>query len=122
MDVAIEILGQQGSPDELRSLRQWMVEEEALRGRVRLVSAAPEPGALGGVVETLAIALAPGGVATALASVVITWIRRRTGNVVVKISEPGGKTYELSADNVRILSAEDLQEIAGKLARDLGDE
>ncbi|WP_410676970.1 effector-associated constant component EACC1 [Amycolatopsis sp. cmx-4-68] len=121
MDVAIEVANHQGGPDDLHSLRQWMAEEDALRGRVRLVPAAPEPGALGGVVETLTIALGPGGVATALAGVLITWIRRRAGNVVVKVSEPGGKAYEFSASNVRTLSAEDLKEITEKLARDLGD-
>lgn len=120
MDVAIE-LNSRGSTDDLHSLRQWIVDDDVLRGRVRLVNTPPELGTLGGVVETLAVALAPGGMATALASVLITWIRRRTGNVIMRITEPDGRSYEISASNVRTLSADEIKEITAQLARDLGD-
>jgi hypothetical protein len=119
VNLAIEVEGRHGRTDEVRSLRQWMVEDDELRGRVRFVTAPPEPGTLGGVAETLMIALGPGGVATALASVLITWIRRRTGNVTVKITKPDGVKYELSTDTMRSLSADDLKEITARLARDL---
>jgi len=122
VDVAIEVQTGLADAGDVRSLRQWMVADEMLRGRVRVSTAPPDHGTLGGVVETLTVALGPGGVATALASVLISWIRRRTGNVSVKISKPDGASYEFSATNIRSLSGVELQEVTAKLARHLDGE
>ncbi|MEV5506657.1 effector-associated constant component EACC1 [Streptomyces orinoci] len=121
MDVAIEVRGQR-SGDELRSLCEWLVADERLRGRVRLDIAPPVPGTLGSALETLSVAVGPGGVATALASVLITWIRRRTGSVSLKVSKPDGSTYELNAAPVRGLTATEVRELAGELAQRLAPE
>lgn len=86
--------------DELRSLREWLVADEELRGRVRLSEAAPAPGTLGSVVDTLVVALGPGGVATATASVLIAWIRRRKSDVTIKGTRQDGSSFELHATNV----------------------
>ena len=40
---------------------------------------------------------------TALASVVIAWLRRRTGSVAVRLTRPDGSLVELAADRVRAL-------------------
>jgi membrane-associated two-gene conflict system component 1 (EACC1) len=66
VDVTVTAVGSQ-TADELRSLRQWPVAEEELRGRVRLVERAPEPGMLGALTDTLTVALGPGGVAAVFA-------------------------------------------------------
>jgi hypothetical protein len=100
VDVLIEVEARRPA-DEVRSLRQWLLDENALRGRVRLVEPPVTPGTLGSVVETLAVALGPGGVATAAASVLIAWIRRRTGDVTLKVTQPDGSSFELSATNVQ---------------------
>lgn len=121
MDLTIEVQARRAA-DELRSLRAWMVAEDALRGRVRLVAAAPGPGTLGSVVETLAVTLGPGGVATALASVLITWIRQRTGNVKFRISKPDGTSCEFSATYVSGLSASEVQKMIAALSRCIEEE
>ena len=54
--------------------------------------------------------------ATAFASVLVAWIRRRAGSVTVKVTRPGGATFELTAERVRELNAEDLQKQAAQLA------
>src|SRR5215813_8465127 len=80
VEVTITALGE--GPAELRSLREWLVREEELRGRVTLIEPAPRPGTLGSVVESLLVMLGPGGTATALASVLITWIRHRSHEAI----------------------------------------
>jgi hypothetical protein len=116
--VVVEVVGDR-SADELRSLRDWLVAEEELRGRVRLELPPPEPGALGSAVEALTVALGPGGVATAAASVLISWLRRRTGNVSVKVVRPDGTSTEFSATNVSGLDATEVRRIAAELSRSL---
>lgn len=68
------------SAPALRSLHSWLVKEPQLKGRVRLAPGVPEPDRLGPGLDAVLIALGPGGVATAVASVAIAWIRRQTGS------------------------------------------
>ncbi|MEV8322320.1 hypothetical protein [Kitasatospora sp. NPDC056731] len=107
------------SADGVRSLRQWLVEEDQLRGRVQLAEAPPAPGTLGAVLDTLTVVLGPGGVATAVASVLISWIRRQRGNVSVKVIRPDGTVTELSATHVSGLEALQVRQLAAELSRSL---
>ncbi|MGY2119316.1 effector-associated constant component EACC1 [Nocardia gipuzkoensis] len=88
--------------DSLRALRTWLVGEDLLRGRARVVTSPPPEGALGSTVETLAIALAPGGAVTVLASALITWIRRQRGDITLKVVRPDGASVEFSGANARL--------------------
>ncbi|MBH0776470.1 effector-associated constant component EACC1 [Nocardia bovistercoris] len=88
--------------DSLRALRTWLVGEDLLRGRARAVTSPPPEGALGSTVETLAIALAPGGAATVLASALVTWIRRQRGDITLKVVRPDGASVEFSGANARL--------------------
>jgi hypothetical protein len=116
--ITIEVAGDRAA-DEFRSLRDWLVAEEELRGQVRLELPPPDPGALGSVVEALTVALGPGGVATAAASVLISWLRRRTGNVSVKVVRTDGTSAEFSATHVSGLNATEVQRITADLSRSL---
>ncbi|MFE5587624.1 hypothetical protein [Kitasatospora sp. NPDC056531] len=87
--------------DELRSLRTWLTDVDELRGRVTSVESPPVPGTLGPVLDALAVALGPGGAATALATAVISWIRQRRGEVTLKISRPDGASVEISGKRVQ---------------------
>jgi hypothetical protein len=118
VDVSVVIAGD-GAGDELRSLRAWLVEEDELRGRVRLRQRPPEPDELGAVDDVLIVALGPGGVATVLASVLITWIRHRTGDVTVKLTRPDGTSVDVTAKHVRGLAAADVQTLTTELSRSL---
>ncbi|WP_461006533.1 effector-associated constant component EACC1 [Streptomyces capparidis] len=111
-----------GAADELRSLHGWLVAEEELRGRVRLVQSAPPPGALGSVPETLAVVLAPGGASAVLASAVIAWMRHRTGEVVCKLTRPDGSSVEVSAQRVRGTDVAQVRELVSELAETLVDD
>ncbi|MDH6579121.1 hypothetical protein [Kitasatospora sp. MAP5-34] len=108
-----------GSADDVRSLRQWLVAEDELRGRVVLAETPPPPGALGAVVDALTVALGPGGVATAIASVLISWIRRQRGSVSVKVTRPDGTVTELSATHVSGLEPARLRELTAELSGSL---
>lgn len=109
------------SADELRSLREWLLGADVLRGQVRFVEPPPAPGTLGSVVETLAVALGSGGASTATASVLIAWIRRRTSDVELRVTRQDGSSYELTATNVPDMDATAVDELAKWLSAG-GDE
>ncbi|MET8630553.1 hypothetical protein ABZW30_43805 [Kitasatospora sp. NPDC004669] len=110
MDVTLAAAGGQGA-DELRSLRAWLTDVDELRGRVTSVESPPVPGTLGPVLDALAVALGPGGVATALATAVFSWIRQRRGEVTLKISRPDGASVEISGKRVQGLDDRMIREL-----------
>jgi hypothetical protein len=102
--------GSAGSADaDIADLAAWLEAEDELRGRVRREPAAVPDGALGATIAQLALSLGSGGAVTAMASVLIAWLRRRTGSVSVILTRPDGSRVELSADRVRALDAAALQ-------------
>lgn len=114
----MEVTGER-SADELRSLRQWLVAEESLRGRVRLVSGPPPEGTLGAGLDALMVALGNVGAFTGFATVAVTWLKRRAGRMEVKITRADGSTVVVSSDLVLPQTAQELRETADRLARDL---
>jgi Effector Associated Constant Component 1 len=96
------------SSDELRSLRTWLLGEAELRGRVGIVERSPDVGELGALPEALTIALGPGGVAAAVASALIAWVRHRTSDVVLRMTFANGTSVELDGRRLRRLSATDV--------------
>ncbi|WP_310887650.1 effector-associated constant component EACC1 [Streptomyces shenzhenensis] len=118
VDVRVEVTGER-SADELRSLREWLVAEESLRGRVRLVARPPSEGTLGTGLDALVIALGNVGAFTGFATVAVTWLKRRAGRMEVKITRPDGSTLVVSSDLVLPQTAQELRETADRLTRDL---
>ncbi|MGH3621934.1 MAG: effector-associated constant component EACC1 [Sciscionella sp.] len=119
MDVTIGVAGRDAAVGELRSLFSWLVQEEELRGRVKLVETAPEPGTLGGWPEALVVALGQGGAITVLASAVIAWIRHRTSEVTCTLTRPDGTSVTVAAARVRradlVNVGEFVEQVAGAL-------
>ncbi|MGA5824141.1 effector-associated constant component EACC1 [Kitasatospora sp. NPDC094028] len=113
MEVTILCTGEVGT-DGAASLRQWMLTERELAGRVRLVHAPPEPGTLGTVATMLEV-LGPGGVATAVASALIAWLRRRVGDVKVKATRSDGASITLTSTNVRNLDPDGVARVLGEV-------
>lgn len=101
---------------EAGDLAAWLAAEDELRGCVGRVPAAVPAGALGAGLSQLAVSLASGGTATALASTVIAWLRRRNGPVTVRVIRPDGSTIEMRADRVREMSADALGVLADQMA------
>jgi hypothetical protein len=72
--------------DELRSLLDWLRQEDDFRGRVRLSSVVPEPGHMGGISDSLSVALGSGGAVTGLAASISVWLKHRRSDLTVEIS------------------------------------
>ncbi|MGH4002440.1 MAG: effector-associated constant component EACC1 [Pseudonocardiaceae bacterium] len=99
----------------MQSLEAWLAGHEELRGRLRLVATAPQPDTMGSVAEMLIITMGPAGVATAVASVLISWIRRQSGKVSVNVTRPDGAEITLTAEHVRGLTTEEVRSIVIQL-------
>ncbi|MEU3221354.1 hypothetical protein [Streptomyces sp. NPDC006971] len=99
------VLSVSGGAAQTADLAAWLDEEDTLRGHVRREASPVPEGALGGELQQLVVGLASGGVATAAASVIVAWLRRRTGSVSVRVTGPDGFELEVSADQVRTMDA-----------------
>ncbi|WP_157111925.1 effector-associated constant component EACC1 [Nocardia beijingensis] len=105
--------------EELRSLDRELTDADELRGQVRPAIAEPQPGELGALETALIVGLGQGGAATALATVLIAWLRTRVGSVSVKLTRSDKVVLEVNAAQLRGLSAVQVLEFTGKLAADL---
>ncbi|MFI7125626.1 hypothetical protein ACIBQ1_08015 [Nonomuraea sp. NPDC050153] len=119
MAVELSVVGD--SPgDALRDLYSWLSEEPELRGRVRIVEAPPEPGALGTAPDVLQLALGAGGAFATTATVVIAWLRTRRGELTVKLSRGQEQAeVELTAKGIKDLDAAAVRTMTDHLAQAL---
>jgi hypothetical protein len=108
------------SADDLRSLRSWLIDDDELRGRVELRQRDPEPGELGSLTDALMVAAGSGGALTALASVLISWLRHRTTDVTIKVTRSDGSGVEVSAQRLRGIDGPALSAEVDRLAGQLG--
>ncbi|WP_031084685.1 effector-associated constant component EACC1 [Streptomyces sp. NRRL WC-3549] len=115
MDAAVIAKGPDAG-DQLRSLREWLTDAPELRGRVGAVERPPQPGTLGPVLETLAVALGPAGAVTAFATGLVAWLRTRRGDVHIKVTLPDRSSLELTAERVSGLDAGTVQQQVKDLA------
>jgi Effector Associated Constant Component 1 len=95
-----------GTDDELRRLANWLRDEDALRGRVKLVDHPIAAGEMGGALDAVEVVLTS-GTASALVTSLFTWLiqRRKNGKVRLKI-RAGNRTVDLtcgSADDAQAL-------------------
>lgn len=102
--------------EDAASLAAWLEEDDTLRGCTHRAPGSVPDGALGADLAQLAVSLVSGGAATALASVVVAWLRRRAGAVSVRVSRPDGSVLELRAEQVRALDAAGLRAQVDQLA------
>lgn len=119
MDAAVTAKGPDAA-DQLRSLHDWLADVEELRGRVSRRESPPVPGTLGPVLDALAVALGPGGAATAFAAAAISWLRNRRGEIRIKVTLPDNRTVELTAKRVSGLNAAALERQVAEVATLLG--
>lgn len=118
---AYTITGADGvSADDLRSLRSWMIDSGDLRGPFDLRQPDPQPGHMGSLTDALVVAVGSGGAVTALAGVLVSWIRHRASDIVLRVTRPDGSTVELIGRRIRGLDAAalsvEMQRLAGELA------
>ena len=120
VDLTVTVVGSEAG-DEARELQRWLADEEELRGQVRLVERAPEPGTLGALVHALAVGIAPGGAATAFAAAIVSWIRHCRGDIRAVVRRSDGIEIEVSAERVSGLDASALRSFVAELSRSVGD-
>ncbi|WP_327728646.1 hypothetical protein OG250_20320 [Streptomyces sp. NBC_00487] len=99
--------------DDLSVLRRGLVAEPELRGRVRLVTRAPEEGQMGSGIELLAIAIGSSGAVTALVRSLPALIKARRAAAAVELTLPDGRTVKVTAD-----SADDAHTLLDAALRD----
>jgi hypothetical protein len=97
------------------ALADWLEADDELRGHVRREAAPVPEGALGAELAQVVVSLGSSGAVTAMASVIIAWLRRRTGSVSVSMTRPDGSTVELTAERVRALDASGVREQVDQL-------
>jgi hypothetical protein len=111
MDVRISVSaagGGEAAPEALRGLESWLRDEPELRGRVKAVRGAPQPGEMsGGLVEALAVTLGS-GVSAALVRSLPIWLKQQRSRVEIQVKNGNGDTVRVKADNVRSGDAEEL--------------
>ena len=112
MRVAITV---DGGTEALRGLRRWLTGEADLRDRVMVRERPPGP-----VLEALVVALAPDGVAAALVTGIVTWLRHERGDLTVRVQRGDGSSFEITAARVRGLDAEALRAEIERLAAETG--
>lgn len=108
MNARITVDGNLGASGR-RSLQDWLSSTPELRGRVDAEQRPPPSDRLGPVVEALLIAVGPGGVATAAAMALTSWIRNRSGEVVLRVQREDGAMLEVTASRVRTLDTDGLR-------------
>ncbi len=88
--------------DVLRSLLDWLQQEDTLRGRVRAARTPVRPGEMGALDTALVVALSSGGAGTVLAASVSTWLSQsRRADVTLTVTAEDGRHIELDARRVR---------------------
>ncbi len=93
--VAIEGLGEQETEPHVIALRDWLVSEDDLRGRVWLQRQPPLPDHMGSTMELLTVALGSGGILAVLIQSVCTWLTSRGTDIKVTISAEDGRRIEV---------------------------
>jgi hypothetical protein len=109
--VTIAVAG--AGTDEIRSLYEWLLREDGLRGRVMVVHERGSAEEMGGVLGALAVALGSGGVLAVLARSLEAWLKQpRRVSVRLLIHGPDGSSIELEVQH-----AKDLGDVEGLLRR-----
>jgi hypothetical protein len=115
-------VGGTDSADLTRDLFSWLIAEPGLRGRVRIVEGEAPAYALGTADIVLEAALGPGGAVMGLVTIVVTWLRVRTGKVTVSFSSADGKRQQsLTVTAARGLDATDIRALAAQVSQMLAD-
>jgi hypothetical protein len=99
-EVRLRVVAGNDQHEELASLRDWLVHEDELRGRVRQADAAVGSGEMGALSDVLVVALSGGSAVTVLARSVPTWLKQRRADVTIEIVGPDGQETKVTATRV----------------------
>lgn len=100
MQARIRVTAGRDIVGELASLREWLGREAAFRGRVQVERQPIESGHMGGIADTLTLALGAGGAVTVLANSVSVWLEQRRSDVSIEVISSNGKKVTVTAKRV----------------------
>ncbi|SDE31791.1 effector-associated constant component EACC1 [Glycomyces harbinensis] len=103
MEAVIAVVGAGGNRDDLAALRQWLVREDAFRGRVAFAPAEVREGELGAVQELLTVALTAGSF-NALCQAIAAWFQARRSELEVEVTNSEGGSVRISAKGAVVKS------------------
>lgn len=114
------------NPDELRSLRAWLISEDEFRGRVTIIDEKTAPGTLSGVAwEALSVSIGSGGTVSVLIAGTMAWLRQQysqrhpASKATVRLRRPDGASIEISATTSSAWSADQIAAQISRLAATL---
>ncbi|MGH3866315.1 MAG: effector-associated constant component EACC1 [Pseudonocardiaceae bacterium] len=102
--------------DALRSLLDWLRQEDTLRGRVRTAPTPVRPGEMGALDAALVVALGSGGAGAVLAASVSSWLSQpRRADVALTVTAEDGRRIKLDARRVRdpVVLLREVQQLFG---------
>jgi Effector Associated Constant Component 1 len=118
VDVEVRVVGDSRSGAE--SLLEWLVREDAFRGRVQRSSGSVRPETLGTSLDALTVALGSGGALAVLARSLRGWLMQpRRATVRLELSRASGQRLKLHAENVRNLK--ELETLLEHLLQERGE-
>lgn len=90
-----------GSISDVESLREWLVGDVEIRGRIEPVLPTPSPEHMGFVEVIVLVAVSSGGALTALARALGVWLQYGRPSVTLRVTDQkSGRKIELNAANV----------------------
>lgn len=109
-----------GNPpgSEVSDLSTALDSHPQLRGRTHLNTERHHASGLNQTLTTLLVDLSP-AVLGAFTTILLTWIRHRTGTTRLTVRRPDGARIELSAQRVRSLNADQLTALSAQLTEAL---
>ncbi|GLZ01049.1 hypothetical protein [Actinoplanes sp. NBRC 103695] len=119
MRVTVRLDGGSNTPNpQENDLSAALNNHPLLRGRVRLTTERHDASGLNPSLAALLVDLSPAALG-AFASILLTWLRHRTGSTRLTLRRPDGARLELSAQRVRNLNAAELTTLATQLTEAL---
>ncbi|APU14928.1 MULTISPECIES: effector-associated constant component EACC1 [Actinoalloteichus] len=90
-----------GMSDQLGALRNWLVRENALRGRLELRRRPGAEGEMGALADVLLVALGAGGTGAVVARSMSTWLVQRRSDVTITVTAPDGRQVHVDVQRAR---------------------
>jgi hypothetical protein len=120
LEVCIRATAQPGA-DELRSLAVALREGEVAGGAIGFAGESLATDRLGPWLDVITVAVGAGGAVTVLIREVTQYLLRRATDIDLEVSQgPDGPRFRLSAKRLRVMSADQLEEVIRQTAGALG--
>lgn len=109
----VQLMFEETNPQELQQLRDWLLQEPELRGRVKMQDRQPGQERMGALGDALVVAAGSGGALSVLfASLKVWFAQPKRSDVQIELQKADGQRIVLTAE--RVSRPEDLvREVLG---------